>query len=324
MSRGLLRTTVVGFVVVATGLPASAAAADGPPIFGLVAGPGGVSLPGSAVRYVSLPAGRGSVVAQIRQAGGRVAASLYFKHGEAIPAIAADGSASGLSADGRTLVVTPPRNRFPQLLTRLTLLDTVPLRPRSEIALRGDYGFDAISPDGGVIYLIHYLSPTNPLRYEVRAYDVQARRMDPKPVVDPRERDEKMRGYAVTRAMSADGRWAYTLYQGGEHPFVHALDTVRRTARCIDLPELSGDLSALRLRLEAGGRRLVVADNAEPAANIDTRTFRVSAPPVVAYTPPSQTEGGGESSWMVMGGTGLGVLALAGASAALLRRRRID
>ena len=66
--------------------------------------------------------------------------------------------------------------------------------------------------------------------YAVRAYDLRTRRLLPRPVVDPHEADEPMRGIPVTRVPSTDGRWAYTLYDNGRHSFVHALDTARRTA----------------------------------------------------------------------------------------------
>ena len=46
-----------------------------------------------------------------------------------------------------------------------------------------------------------------------------------------------MAGYPMTREVSADGRWHYTLYNGTEgHPFIHALDTTGPRAKCIDLP----------------------------------------------------------------------------------------
>ena len=49
-----------------------------------------------------------------------------------------------------------------------------------------------------------------------------------------------MRGQPLTRATSPDGRWAYTLYDGaGKEPFIHALDTSTRSARCIDLDAAS-------------------------------------------------------------------------------------
>ena len=61
------------------------------------------------------------------------------------------------------------------------------------------------------MYLIQY-SPRDFSNYAVRAYDLGARRLLPEPVVDPREADEPMTGAPVTRVASADGRWAYTLY----------------------------------------------------------------------------------------------------------------
>ena len=51
-----------------------------------------------------------------------------------------------------------------------------------------------------------------------------------------------MAGFPQTRATSPDGRWAYTLYEPAErdHPaFIHALDTKRGTAVCIDLDPLA-------------------------------------------------------------------------------------
>jgi hypothetical protein len=53
------------------------------------------------------------------------------------------------------------------------------------LRLQGDFSFDAISPIGDRIYLIEYLSPKDPTKYAVRAYDVQAGRLLHSPVVDP-------------------------------------------------------------------------------------------------------------------------------------------
>ena len=53
----------------------------------------------------------------------------------------------------------------------------------------------------------------------------------PTPIVDKSEPDERMAGLPITRQTTADGRWAYTLYDGaGKEPFVHALDTVNGEA----------------------------------------------------------------------------------------------
>ena len=71
-----------------------------------------------------------------------------------------------------------------------------------------------------------------------------------------------MRGNPLSRAMSSNGRWALTLYDGaGATPFVHALDTVARSARCIDLKGFPREPTwQLRLAIDAAGKRLVVRD----------------------------------------------------------------
>ena len=101
-----------------------------------------------------------------------------------IPAVAYDGSPSGLSADGRTLVLISPRTRFPRRRTTFAVVDTRRLRVRRRVALRGDFSFDAISPDGRTLYLIEY-SPARLPKYAVRAYDLRAGRLLAAPVVDP-------------------------------------------------------------------------------------------------------------------------------------------
>ena len=211
--------------------------------------------------------------------------------GGSVPVVALDGSPAGLSHDGRTLVLIRPRERFPRASTRLAVFDAQGLRRLRTIVLDGDFSFDAISPDGATIYLIQYVSGGDPTKYLVRALDARTGRLHPEPVVDPDEPDEDMSGFALSRADSPDGRWAYTLYDGGgDHPFVHALDTVDRRAVCVDLPaELAnGDPTQLRLTGSPGGERLTVMDGERALRQVDTRTFRVSAP-VAAVVPAAAT-----------------------------------
>jgi hypothetical protein len=104
-------------------------------------------------------------------------------------------------------------------------------------------------------------------------------RLIEKPIVDPNNPGEKMRGNPLSRAMSADGRWAYTLYDGaGATPFVHALDTVARSAHCIDLDGIAGrkDLWQLRLGVEPGNERLVIRNDATRLLLIDLHSLRVA------------------------------------------------
>ena len=64
-----------------------------------------------------------------------------------------------------------------------------------------------------------------------------------------------MGGQPATRATTPDGRWAYTLYARAKgKPFVHALDTARRQAFCIDLPLRLAEQEQMRLRLRFAGR----------------------------------------------------------------------
>ena len=47
---------------------------------------------------------------------------------------------------------------------------------------------------------------------------------------------EAMSGTPVARVRSQDGGGVYTVYEGPEHPFVHALLTDMQISVCIDLP----------------------------------------------------------------------------------------
>jgi hypothetical protein len=259
---------------------APAARADGLPVLGIDVGSSGVTVPGAGVRYVTLPAGRSTIVAAVQRDGGRIVRSFSWPGTFTIPAVAYDGSAGGLSADRRTLVLIEPRVRFPRAQTRLLVVDARSLRQARLVQLRGDFSFDAVSPDGSRIYLIQYTSATDPTRYLVRSYDARDRRLEPRPIVDPRDRTEKMRGNPISRATSFDGRFAYTLYDGGgSHPFIHALDTARGTARCIDVDLLPAQtpLWDLRLRMSSDGSSVTVVRGARSLLALDTHTLTLTA-----------------------------------------------
>ena len=109
----------------------------------------------------------------------------------------------------------------------------------------------------------------------MRAYDIERHTLLQKPMIDPREPDETMRGLPVTRTMSPDGRWAYTLYdRSPDAPFIHALDTLA-AAFCIDLPQGSSDVFDMKLSLAGGALRVV--NDGTPVALVNTTTFAVAA-----------------------------------------------
>ncbi|MEA2244017.1 MAG: hypothetical protein QOD24_3573, partial [Solirubrobacteraceae bacterium] len=189
------------------------------------------------------------------------------------------------------------------------------------VRLPGDFSYDALSPDGRSLFLINDTAPRDATKYRVRVYDLARGRLDPTPVVDPRESPDAMSGFPVTRATSRDGRWAYTLYARPDgSPFVHALDTRDRTAVCIDLdgPAFAGgDAYGLRLAI-AGGARLDVRRKGRPVATVGTATFRVrgaAAPRAVA-----RGRDGSGTPWPAPAGAAL--LAAALLAGAVARRRR--
>jgi hypothetical protein len=276
MARWRLAAAVLGALAAGSATPI-AARGDGLPIPGVNARAGGVATPGGRWHYVARSTRGRTTVRRVDWSTGKAVDSTILDGAYTVPAVALDGSPGGLSADGRRLALIRPRRSFPQARTDLVLLDTASLDVERRLDLRGDFSFDAISPSGGRIYLIHYLSRRDPTRYEVVGYDVPHGHLLSKPIVDPTSPGEQMRGYPFTRVASPDGRWQYTLYSGGERPFVHALDTARGSARCIDLPRWIGSVSNDSLRVGGDGARLAISNlHRGPVATVDTSTFEVS------------------------------------------------
>ncbi|HYY32227.1 MAG TPA: hypothetical protein VE693_01410 [Gaiellaceae bacterium] len=303
-------------IVLLAGALVPSARADGAPSIVETAGLGGIATP-TGFRYTVVDSPTISILVRIAPSG-RVVAEKYLPGRFWIPAVGYDGTPTGLSADGKTLVLVQPRTAFPRKRTRFLVLSSPGMFVRENVVLKGDFSFDAMSPDGSLLYFINYLSPTDPTKYAVRAFDRDGGVLLRKPVVDRTEPDEVMRGNPVSRATSPDGRWAYTLYDGaGKTPFVHALDTVGANAHCIDLDELAGrqDLPFLRLRLVGG--MLSVVKGKRTLLLVDTKSFRVSQP----GKPASTSERG--TSWLPIGaGAAAALLAAAAGAAFLLRRRR--
>jgi len=277
ISRGCARAVIAALVLVAA--PITTAAADGLPL-AVEESASGVLSHDRSSRYLSITLrDRTAVLAQ--QADGVVTSRSDLRGRFGIPLVAYDSTAGGISADGRTLVLIRPRARFPRRDTTFAVMSTKPhLRLRRIVRLPGDFSYDALSPDGHSLFLIKYISPRDPTQYRVRVYDLARDRLDPRPVVDPREPPDAMNGLPVTRVSSPDGRWAYTLYDAaGKHPFVHALDTRDRKAVCIDLegPAFTpgGATYGLRLAVAANGTRLDVRRNRATLATVDTATLRV-------------------------------------------------
>ena len=270
------RTLVLALLAAGAAILAGSAGGAGPSP-GVTFGSAGVVSHDGKVRYVAMRAGRGTLVEAVTTRGGVVRRSRFLRGLFGIPLVAYDNSAGGLSRDGRRLVVDWPANGLANAKTRFVVLDPKTLRVRSRITLNGNFGFDALSPDGSVMYLLQLKNVNGGgLHYDVRALNVSTGHLYPGSIVDRREPDEKMTGIPMTRVGSDDASWAYTLYSrpnGG--PFVHALHTTAREAFCIDVPigANDNDLSHVRMRLREGSLELRL--RGKTLATINTRTFEV-------------------------------------------------
>src|SRR4051812_6433419 len=114
MARLLRWGTCLAFVLATSAAYAAPVKGDGLPVGNIDAGPTGVTAPGESARYVTLPAGGGTLVARVARDGGQILRSRFMQGNFTVPAVALDGSASGLSGDGSTLALIRPRARFPQ------------------------------------------------------------------------------------------------------------------------------------------------------------------------------------------------------------------
>jgi hypothetical protein len=259
--------------VLAAAVLAGSAGAAGPSPGVIFGSPGVVSHDGK-VRYLALRAGGGALVEAVATRNGAVRRARFLRGAFGIPLVAYDNSTGGLSRDGRRLVVYAPSSG-PK--TRFVVLDPRTLKVRSRFALDGAFGFDALSPDGSLVYLIQIKGNNGSgLDYDVRALDVRTGHLLPGAIVDRREPDEKMTGLPLTRVGSADASWAYTLYStsaGGA--FVHALHTTAREAFCIDLHLGLADDQLGHVRMRVRGNALQLRLRGETLATIDTRTFEV-------------------------------------------------
>jgi hypothetical protein len=187
-------------------------------------------------------------------------------------------SGEGLSADGKTLVVADLAPTLPRQESRFLFVNPKTLQPLKEAVLKGDFSYDALSPEGTKLYLIQHADVTDQIHYVVRAYDVTSERLLPGRVADRTQKTWVMTGYPVARTSTPDGRWVYTLYnQPNGFPFVHALDTVRGVAHCVGLPWRGSQNAVYNMRLTLHGRSLAVHWlSGRPWYRMDTRTWRLS------------------------------------------------
>jgi hypothetical protein len=293
---------------------APAALADGPSY--VVQGGVGAGTPGSAVHWVTVSDGNRRTLLE-RLQHGEVNYWFPLKGMWGTPTLGAYApqAGQGLSQDGKTLVLSAIPGPY-ATPSRFLVLDLRRMRVVRKITLAGSFSFDALSPRATRMYLIQYTHGARDLtHYIVRGYDLRTNRLLPGRIADRTQKNWVMKGSPLTRTWSANGRWVYTLYTDpGSYPFVHALDTKRGVAHCVQLPweeDRSQDaLYNLALHVRDGGRTLALDwKSGHPWVRVTVGSWRVS-------------EAGGGFPWAWVAGGAGGGLGLLSAAAFLLRWRR--
>ena len=272
MYRRVLPIVVFAFLA----LP-SLALADGQPGYVLQGGLG-VRAPDGKTRYVAVSTGTGTAIERVRTTGGAVLGWASLDGSWGIPTTTLSWwNGEGLTRDGTRLIVAATGAWSP---SEFAIINTRSFGVEDRFSLDGNFAYDALSPDGSVLYLIQHVKANNANRYVVRAYDLRNDRLLPGRIADKAQRRWVMEGSPMTRATSADGRWVYTLYsRPGGYPFVHALDTVAGVAHCIGLPWQGGQapLVNMRMTVTAGGSTLAVHwKSGKPWLNISTSNWRIT------------------------------------------------
>jgi hypothetical protein len=159
------------------------------------------------------------------------------------------GTLVGVSQNGSRAVVEQPAIGGK---TRFTIVSHL---GRRDITIPGtQWDFDALRGDN--LFLIRYLKAGG---YQVRLVHVGSRRLQAAPLKDPHE-SGTIWGSPYARLPSADGRYLFTLYIGGNGgAMIHELDLkAAAKARCIDLPGTGdyGLATSWAMQLSKDGRTL--------------------------------------------------------------------
>jgi len=188
-----------------------------------------------------------------------------------IPAVTSTQTPGGLSPDGKMLVlVQQTTSQELRQESKLLVVSTKTLAAQRTVTLKGEFGFDAISPDKKTLYVIEHRNTANLNEYIVRAYDLARGALLARPIVAKGE-GEAMAGYPIARVTTTRGSWVYTLYWKTDgSTFVHALAASQRRAVCLDLTWKSRNVWSSRLQLSRDGHTLRVRSGGAIVATVAT------------------------------------------------------
>jgi len=246
------------------------------PSFMAVQGGSGVSSRDGTMRYVALSAaGKTTTLQAQRQADRAVVRSRSIDGTFGVPMLA-DSYADGVFRDGSALVL---QNVGYGTRSEFRIVNTSDLTVRDSISFDGTYSYDALSPNGKVMYLVQHTSADDVTHYVVRAYDLESHTLRPGLIADKAQRGWVMQGFPAKRTATKDGRWVYTMYANPNgYPFIHALDTVNGVAHCVGFATPpGGDGQVFNGKLVLKGSKLQVRT---PAGSlwrvVDLKSWRVT------------------------------------------------
>lgn len=184
-----------------------------------------------------------------------------------LPTVGLDPTPVGVSDDGRTIVLVEDKAAATGSATakssRFAIVDRSASTAPRILQLAGAFEYDALSPDGSILYVVEHLAGPPDGHYQVRAVDAASGLLREGAVADKNEGDEAMAGWPIAQARRPDGM-VFTLYHGAEHPFIHALSSIDAWALCIDLPAAGADDPATAsdwgLTATVDGRSIVAAN----------------------------------------------------------------
>jgi hypothetical protein len=266
-------TIALGTLALAVASPAFA----GYPTTYAAQGGRGVASRDVALHFVAYKQGDDTRLTALRTPSGALVRSVTLTGAFGVPMLGNHSIALGMFRDGTTFVLQSVA-AGPE--TTFQLVGTDDLAVRDTITLRGAFAFDALSPDGGRLYLVQHRSEEDFEHYVVRAYDLRAGALLAGRVADKAQRSWLMHGFPTSRVETANGRWVYTLYSNPSgFPFVHALDTVRGVAHCVGVGWKGSQDRLFDYRLAVQGNRLLVLRNDRSVYRvIDRTTWAVRRP----------------------------------------------
>jgi hypothetical protein len=176
-----------------------------------------------------------------------------------LPLVTSSGTPGGISENGRWLVLEEQNVGGSHLLVIDSSFRAAPVR----VDLVGNFEFDAISNDGGRIYLIQRADGDH---YYVRDY-VVGTGLDPTIIFDKSDGSLAMSGVRLMGVAAPGGSWLFSVYaRKAESSFIHELSLDAPIAVCVDLsgPGYADDASAMRwtLAFDVKGGRIFAANGA--------------------------------------------------------------